>query len=95
VGSVIGLLVAPGPDGFLPGSDNSWQVAESYGAIEGLPALPAPVAPTPVAVVAAPVDSVAAVAPAPADSAKPVVVAQAAPAPAPAKPVLRWYVKVK
>lgn len=90
VGSVIGLLVAPGADGFLPGSDNSWQVAESYGAIDGLPALPAPVAAAPV--VAAPADSAkAAVAPAPADTAKPVVVASAAPA----KPTLRWYVKVK
>lgn len=102
VGSVIGLLVAPGADGFLPGSDNSWQVAESYGPIEGLPALPAPVAAVPAPVPAAPIDSAsaaaAALAPAPvapADSAKPVVVAQAAPAPAPAKPVLRWYVKVK
>lgn len=108
VGSVIGLLVAPGPDGFLPGSDNSWQVAESYGAIEGLPALPASVAPVAVPVPATPTDSLATTAtPAPADSAasvvapvaadttKPVVVAEAAPASAPAKPTLRWYVKVK
>lgn len=95
VGSVIGLLVAPGPDGFLPGSDNSWQVAESYGPIDGLP-LPIVSAPVPPAPVAAP-DTTGTVAPAaaPADTAKPAVVAQAAPAPAPAKPVLRWYVKVK
>lgn len=107
VGSVIGLLVAPGPDGFLPGSDNSWQVAESYGAIEGLPVLPAPVAPVAAAPVpVAPIDShatattpapadsaAAAVAPAAADTTKPVVVAEAASAPA--KPTLRWYVKVK
>lgn len=57
-GTVIGLLVAAGPDGFLPGSDKIWQQVESFGGIDGLPlplVVPAvvPVAPTPAPVVPA------------------------------------------
>ena len=84
-GSVIGLIAVAEPDGFLAGSDKTWQSVESYGAIEGLPQVVAATQATP----APKIDS--AVASVPADS------LHAAPATAPpaAKQVLHWFVKVK
>lgn len=86
LGTVIGLLTVPGPDGFLPGSDNSWQSVESYGAIDGLPTVAS--AQPPVVVAPATVDT----SKVPADTTAPAVAVAAA---APSKPQLRWYVKVK
>lgn len=80
-GAVIGLLAEPAPDGFLPGSQQTWQSLETYGPVDGLPlaALSAPVAPT--------VPDTAGVARPASDTTKASASA--------AKPKLRWYVKVK
>lgn len=119
IGAVLGLTTAPGPDGFLPGSLQTWQSVEAFGGIRGLPSLSA-VEPLVAAVapirdtVSLPVDSLQAVATAPHDSLQPAstpvapvvdsaaatpspIVAPAIPAPiaTAAKPVFRWYVKVK
>jgi len=95
-GSVLGMVALPGPDGFLPGSDKIWQVVDSFGIVEGMPAVvPAPsVAAPPVveAPVAVKTDSVQ-VATLSADTARPATVA--VPAPAPSKSVFHWFVKVK
>ncbi len=82
-GAVIGLLAAPGSDGFLPGSELTWQSLETYGPVDGMPltVLSAPVPPT------VP-DTTGVARPAP-DTAN-----VSAPAAA-AKPKLYWYVKVK
>lgn len=101
VGSVLGLTTAPGADGYLPGSNKTWQLAESFGGINGLPSLsPLPV---PAAVATAPADSQSpAVVAGNSDSSvvaatvKPAVAVVAATAETTiTKPTFRWYVKVK
>jgi len=90
VGAVLGLTTAPGTDGFLPGSRQTWQSVEAFGGIDGLPVMTA-------AAVAESATSKVDSATAPADSLKPAVQSvSAAPASGAAgKPVFRWYVKVK
>jgi hypothetical protein len=84
VGSVLGLTTAPGADGFLPGSNQTWQSVEAFGGIAGLPVVVAPAA--------APVDTAA---PKSDSAAAPAVASKPAPAQAAAKAVFHWFVKVK
>lgn len=104
IGAVLGLTTAPGADGFLPGSLQTWQSVEAFGGIGGLPAVSVVEAMTDTLApkmdsVAKPADSLPSAATIPADTTQPVAPvagpAMAAPVVAAAKPVFRWYVKVK
>lgn len=103
IGAVLGLTTAPGADGFLPGSLQTWQSVEAFGGISGLPAVSVGEAMTTSLApkmdsVAKPADSLPSAATAPADTVVPAVAsvpAISAPRVAAAMPVFRWYVKVK